>query len=359
MPESCAGPSGSWKTLLPSSSTSVKWWWCPLADTPVNGLGMNVGSRSCLRPDGRADLPVRRDVVRRPDRAVEAEVQLELAGRVLVVAVAHVQAERLPVLDDVEEDRTELLELVDVVAVGLRDALRHLALARLAQPHHLGLDADEEVQPELLLELRDDALEVLARVGVEQLAGLRVVAVAEHAGHARIPGQHGEGVEVGHRGELGLLGAEPDVVAVAVGEEVGGGAVDELIALLGDLGEERRDDALAHDAPGDRYLLEEDVLDALGLDPAGQRLDLLPPARLVAGFLERRGRRGRTSALAARSTLRRRSVHGGIATGVAPPSRLASGIVVSPSPGSMVGGTIPGLNKWVQESGGQTWHDEH
>ena len=50
MSESCAGPLGSWKTLLPSSSTSVKWWWWPLAETPVNGLGMKLGSRPCLRP---------------------------------------------------------------------------------------------------------------------------------------------------------------------------------------------------------------------------------------------------------------------------------------------------------------------
>ena len=50
MSDSCAGPLGSWKTLLPSSSTSVKWWWCPLAETPVNGLGMKLGSRPCLRP---------------------------------------------------------------------------------------------------------------------------------------------------------------------------------------------------------------------------------------------------------------------------------------------------------------------
>jgi hypothetical protein len=41
---------GSWKTLVPLSSESVKWWWWPLAVTPVNGLGMKVGSRPCLRP---------------------------------------------------------------------------------------------------------------------------------------------------------------------------------------------------------------------------------------------------------------------------------------------------------------------
>ena len=48
--ESWAGPSGSWKTFLPSSSTSVKWWWCPFAETPVNGFGMNDACRPWLRP---------------------------------------------------------------------------------------------------------------------------------------------------------------------------------------------------------------------------------------------------------------------------------------------------------------------
>ena len=83
------------------------------------------------------------------------------------------------------------------------------------QPHHLRLDPDQEVEPELLLELRDDPLQVLARVGVEQLAGLGVVAVAVDAGDPLVPGQDLEGVEVGDRGELGLLGAEADVVALA------------------------------------------------------------------------------------------------------------------------------------------------
>jgi hypothetical protein len=208
-----------------------------------------------------------------------------------VVAVAHVEAERLAVLDHVHEDRAELLELVDVVAVGLRDALRLLAVLGALEPHHLGLDADEELQAQLLLELVRDVLEVLAAVGVEQLARLRVVAVAVHARDPRIPREDRERVEVGDRGELGLLGAEPDVVAVAVGEEVRGRAVDELVAPLGDLREEARDDALAHDATGDRDLLEEDVLDALGLDAARDLLDALAAAGLVARLLERRGRR--------------------------------------------------------------------
>ena len=143
------------------------------------------------------------------DRPVEAEVELELAGGVLVVAVAHVEAERLPVLDHVEEHRTQLLELVDVVAVGLGDALG-LGPSSGRLSHIIsGSMPIRKLVAELLLELRDDALEVLARVGVEQLAGLGVVAVAEHARHARVPREHGEGVEVGDRGELGLLGPKP------------------------------------------------------------------------------------------------------------------------------------------------------
>ena len=260
-------------------------------------------ARERLRHEGRqeavlaahrgADLAVGGDVVGRLDGAVEAEVQLELAGGVLVVAVGHVEAELLAVFDDVEEHRTQFLELVDVVAVGLGDALGQRAVLGLLEPHHLGLDADQEAVAELLLELRHDALEVLARVGVEELARLGVVAVTEHARDARVPRELGEGGEVRDGRELGLLGAEADVVAGAVGEEVGGGAVDELVALLGDLREEGGDDALAHHAAGDGDLLEEDVLDALGLDPLDDLLDLLAPAGLVASLLERLGRHGR------------------------------------------------------------------
>ena len=119
-----------------------------------------------------------------------------------MVAVAHVEAERLAVFHDVEEHRTQFLELVDVVAVRLGHALGLGAVLALLEPHHLGLDADQEAVTELLLELRDDALEVLARVRVEQLARLRVVAVTEHARDARIPGKLGEGGEVRDRGQF-------------------------------------------------------------------------------------------------------------------------------------------------------------
>src|SRR5215207_674992 len=240
-----------------------------------------------------AYLAVGRDVVGGPNRAVEAEVEFELAGSVLVVAVGHVEAERLAVFDDVEEHRTELLELMDVVAVGLGHALGRRAVLRLLEPHHLGLDADQELVAELLLELSDDALQVLPRVGVEELSRLRVVAIAEHTRDTRVPWKLSERGEVRHGRELGLLGAEADVVAGAVDEEIGGGAVDELIALLRDLREEGGDNALPHDASRYRDLLEEDVLDALRLDLLGDRLDLLTPTGPIARLLERlRGHSG-------------------------------------------------------------------
>ena len=148
-----------------------------------------------------------------------------------------------------------------------------------------------KLSPSSVLELLHDALQVLARVGVQQLAGLGVVAVAEDAGDPLVPGQDPESVEIGDRGQLGLLGAEADVVAAAVGEQVGGRAVDELVAPLGDLGEERGDDALAHHAAGDRDLLEVDVLDPLVARSASSIFSIaLRATGLVARLLE--GRRG-------------------------------------------------------------------
>ena len=285
--ESCAGPSGSWKTFRPSSSIRVKWWWCPFAETPVNGFGMNEACRPWLRPDGGADLAVGGDVVGGAHRPVEAEVELELAGGVLVVAVAHVEPHRLPVGDHVEDHRAELLELVDVVAPGLGDALGLRALLGDLHPHHLRLDPAEERVAQLLLDVVGDPLQVLAGVGVEQLAGLGVVAVAVDAGDPLVPGQDREGVEVGDRGQLGLLGPEADVVVLAIGEEVSGGPVDELVAALGDLREPARNDSLAVDVAADRDLLEEDVLDPLALDQLGDLGDLLGAPGGLASLLQR------------------------------------------------------------------------
>ena len=97
-----------------------------------------------------------------------------------------------------------------------------------------------------------------------------VLAVAEarapDAGDARVPGQHLERLRLRDPDELPGFGAVADVVAVAVGEEVRGRAVDELEALLGDRLPVGRRNALAHDAAGDRGELVVDVGDALGVD---------------------------------------------------------------------------------------------
>ena len=89
----------------------------------MNGFGMKQGKAPSSRPTCLADLAERGEVVGGPLRAVEAEVELDLARRVLVVALDHVEPELLPVLDHLVDDRLELGELVDVVAVGLGHAL--------------------------------------------------------------------------------------------------------------------------------------------------------------------------------------------------------------------------------------------
>ena len=115
------------------------------------------------------------------------------------------------------------------------------------------------------------ALEVAAAVGGEERGGiLALLAVAEadapDARHLRVPGKRLERVRLGHADELGRLGAVADVVAVAVGEEVRGRAVDELEALLRDRLPVLRRDALAHDAAGHGGELVVDVRDPLGVD---------------------------------------------------------------------------------------------
>ena len=95
-------------------------------------------------------------------------------------------------------------------------------------------------------------------------AVLALLAVAEadapDARDARVPRKRLERLRLGHADELGGLRPVSDVVAVAVGEEVRGGAVDELESLLRDRLPVLRRDALAHDPAGDGEELVVDVL---------------------------------------------------------------------------------------------------
>src|SRR5439155_1216993 len=89
---------------------------------------------------------------------------------------------------------------------------------------------------------------------------------AEHPGGLWIPRQLAERLDIRDPDELPRLGPVADVLAVAVGEQVGGGPVDELEAPFGDPLPVVGGHALAHDAAGDRNELVVDITDALGVD---------------------------------------------------------------------------------------------
>ncbi len=248
---------------------------------------MKHGNAPELAADLAADLAERGEVVGGLLRAVEVEVQLDLTGSVLVVALDHVQAHRLAVLDHLVDDRLELGELVDVVAVRLRHAcdVGRAVLLQL-QPHHLRLGSGAEMEAGLLLEGRLDLAQVRATVGREERSGaLALLPVAEarapDAGNLRVPRQGLERLRLGDADELGRLGPVADVVAVPVGEQVRGRAVDELEALLGHPLPVRSRHALAHDPAGHRGELVVDVGDALGVDaPTDVGHECVPTFRL-------------------------------------------------------------------------------
>ena len=137
-------------------------------------LGHEARERARFAADLPADLAVGRQPVGGELGPIEVEVQLELSGGVLVVALDHVEAHRLAVLDHLVDDRLELAELVDVVAERLGHPVQdRLAVGAGLQPHHLRLAADSHVQAEILFELGVDALQVAAAVGAEELPRAR------------------------------------------------------------------------------------------------------------------------------------------------------------------------------------------
>ena len=243
-------------------------------------LGHEAGDQAELARHLRADLAVGREPVGGAQGIVVGEIELELARRVLVVALDHVEAHLAGVFDHPHRDRAQALELVDMVAVGLRGAAGGVAGLVLLQPHHLGLAAHAQLHAMLLAELGMVALEVAAAVGAQEAAGLVVLlaiaeADAEHARHPLVPGQLAEGLGIGDADQLGRLGPVADILAVPVGEQVGGRAVDELEALLGGALPMVGGDALADDAAGDRDELVVDVGDAQLVDLLADLLDQL------------------------------------------------------------------------------------
>ena len=89
----------------------------------------------------------------------------------------------------------------------------------------------------VLLELVVDAAEIAARIGGQEGAGIvALLAVAEQRApeprHPLVPGELHEGLGLGDADQLGRLRPVAEIVAAPVEEQVHGGAVDELEALL-------------------------------------------------------------------------------------------------------------------------------
>ena len=155
-----------------------------------------------------ADLAVGGEPVGRQLGTVEVEVQLELAGRVLVIALDHVQAHGLAVLHHPVDERLQLGELVDVVAVRLGEALDGgLAVGVGLEPHHLGLATGPEVEAGLGLELLVDAVQVAAAVRREEGSAVDLFLTApeksaEDAGGLGVPRELAEGLGLGDTDQL-------------------------------------------------------------------------------------------------------------------------------------------------------------
>ena len=227
-----------------------------------------------------ADLAVGGQPVGIAQNIVIHPVELELARRVLVVALDHVEAHLARIFHDLHEDRAQALELVDVVAERFREAPRRLAVLVLGQPHHLRLGAHAQLQavmlgPELLMEPAQVAAAIRGQEGARVLALLTVAKQrAIYPRDALVPGQLHHGFRLGDTDQLGGLRPVAEILAATVHEQVHGGAIDELEALPGDALPVVRRDALAHDPAGDRDELQIEILDP-------QLVDLLADFRYL------------------------------------------------------------------------------
>src|SRR6187549_1020579 len=105
------------------------------------GLAHKAGDDAELPRYLRADLAIGGEPVGGPHAIVEGEVELELAGRILVIALDHVEAHLAAIFDYAHVDRPQALELIDVVAIRIGVATCRLTILVLLEPHHLRLGA--------------------------------------------------------------------------------------------------------------------------------------------------------------------------------------------------------------------------
>ena len=113
-------------------------------------LGHEAGKDAVLTRHLGTDLAIGGQTVGVAQHVIEHPVQFQLAGRILVVALDHVEAHLTGVFDHLHGDRAQRLELVDVVAIGLGIAVFRLAVLVEFQPHHLRLGADAQAAAMLL-----------------------------------------------------------------------------------------------------------------------------------------------------------------------------------------------------------------
>ena len=185
--------------------------------------------RERLRHEGRdqaALLGQRLDHVAVEDGAVaggervrEVEVLLELPVGVLVVGGVHLPAERVHVPHHLGDEVERAGERADVVA-GLLERVERVgdldaAVLGLADEEVLELDADLELEARVA-----GALDLVAEDRPRAVRPLLPLdrGVAREPADLGLPGQPGEGADVRHRDQVGVVGRLADVAGGEAGE---------------------------------------------------------------------------------------------------------------------------------------------
>ena len=195
-------------------------------------------------------------------------VQLDLAG-VLEVALDHLEAHELRVLDHFLVDGAIALEVLDVIGrAGVRARCRG---ETRPLPGHFGLGAGAQLQPGALGEAGVQPLHQASGVGRQRGAGVGqdvvgLVESAEDAGGLVVPGQHREGVEVGDGAVFGRSDSAAEQHALAGGLQVGDGGPVLHHPAFGQPRELVGGHDLADGARGDGHGLEVDELNAVLFD---------------------------------------------------------------------------------------------
>ena len=207
----------------------------PQAHVEVAAVARQVGERlGHERRDQPLLLGQRLDHVAEEDgavagdeRVVELEVLLELAVGVLVVGRVVVPAQRGDVARD-RRDEVQVARQAAHVVTGLLEGVQRIGdldRAVLAPAHEevLELGADAE-----LVAQGRGAIELVAQDGARAVGPLLALDrhVAREAGDARLPRQRRVAAHVGHRDEVGVVGALADVSGRKAGEA---GAVGEQV----------------------------------------------------------------------------------------------------------------------------------